>query len=128
MSANADVIAALERLRMLAPNWDGYGASAIDGAIIDAAQAWVKRLPMELGFTPHVVPMSTGRFELEWDHKDKLLQLEFSVDSIEYYKLCLQAGVEEMETFPITDMDKSVELIRWFVTRTPMGKEATPDA
>ena len=42
------VHSALDSLRTLAPNWDGYGAPAIDTAVIDAAKSFVAKLPEDL--------------------------------------------------------------------------------
>jgi hypothetical protein len=81
----AEIQSALDSLRALAPNWDGYGAPTIDSAVIDAAKAFVAKLPADLVFPPCVVRMANGTLQLEWHRGPKSLELEFeSPSSIRY--------------------------------------------
>ena len=96
-----DVQSALDSLRTLAPNWDGYGAPVIDPAVIDAAKSFIARLPENLVSRPHVVPMSNGTLQLEWHDGPKSLELEFeSPSSIRYLQWHPEQGVEEEDAFP----------------------------
>jgi hypothetical protein len=72
-----DVQAAIESLRALAPNWDGYGAPAIDADVIEAAKAFIAKLAENVASRPLVVPMSNGTLQLEWHDGPKSLELEF---------------------------------------------------
>ncbi len=111
--------AALDALRMLAPNWDGYGAPAIDAAVIDAAKSFISRLPESLVSRPRVVPMSNGTLQLEWHDGPKSLELEFeSPSSIRYLQWHPEQGVEEEDSFPASRVDTAVGLIRWFLNGT----------
>ena len=74
-----EALADIERLRRLAPNWDGYGAPVIDPAIIDAAKSFVASLPATCLIPPRVVPMSSGALQLEWHDGPKSLELEFEI-------------------------------------------------
>jgi hypothetical protein len=113
-----EVRADIERLRHLDPNWDGYGAPAIDPAIIDAAKSFVASLPATCLIPPHVVPTSSGALQLEWHDGPKSLELEFeSPDSIRYLQWHPQANVEREESFPMRDKSKSAALIEWFMSR-----------
>ena len=112
--AQADI----ERLRRLDPNWDGYGAPAIDPAIIDVARSFVASLPATCRIPPRVVPMSSGALQLEWHDGPRSLELEFeSPDSIRYLQWHPQANVEREEILLIRDKSKFAALIEWFMSR-----------
>ena len=111
------VQADIESLRRLPPNWDGYGAPRIDPKVIEAAKSFITRLPENLAFRPHVVPMSNGSIQLEWHEGPKSLELEFeSHRQIRYLQWQPEAGIEEEKSFPIKDVDTAADLIRWFMT------------
>ncbi len=111
------VQAALDSLRTLVPNWDGYGASAIDPAVIDAAKSLIAKLPADLVHQPQVVPISNGTLQMEWHDGPKSLELEFeSPSSIRYLKWHPEQGVEEEDSFPVTNVETAVDLIGWFLT------------
>jgi hypothetical protein len=113
------VQSALDSLRTLAPNWDGYGAPAIDPAVIEAAKSFFAKLPENLAYQPHLVPMSNGTLQLEWHDGPKSLELEFeSASSIRYLQWHPDQGVEEEDRFPATNVETAVDLIRWFMTGT----------
>jgi hypothetical protein len=52
------------------PNWDGYGAQAIEAATVEAARSFVAMLPPTLG-TPDVAPGADGTIGLEWVSLDR---------------------------------------------------------
>jgi hypothetical protein len=109
-----EVLAALESLRALTPNWDGYGAPAIDHAVIAAAKTFIASLPVSAVFHPKVVPMSNGMLQLEWHVGPRSLELEFESPSwIRYLQWQPERGIEEEDSFPVTNVDTAVELIRW---------------
>lgn len=57
---------ALGRLMMLQPNWDSYGARAVDaGCVWDALQLLTRALS-DASPTPAVVPTNKGWVQLEW--------------------------------------------------------------
>jgi hypothetical protein len=111
----AEIQSALDSLRALAPNWDGYGAPTIDPAVIDAAKAFVAKLPADLVFPPCVVPMANGTLQLEWHRGPKSLELEFeSPSSIRYLQWHPEQGIEHENSFPVTKVESAIDLIRWF--------------
>jgi hypothetical protein len=112
------VQADIRALGELAPNWDGYGAPAIDPAAIEAAAAFVAKLPGDLAARqPRVVPTANGMLQLEWHAGARSLELEFeSPHSIRYLQWNPDEGVEEEDSFPATDVETAVDLIRWFMT------------
>jgi len=111
------VQSALDSLRTLAPNWDGYGAPAIDSAVIEAAKSLIAKLPENLVCQPRVVPTSNGTLQQEWHAGPKSLELEFeSPFSIRYLQWHPEQGIEEEDSFPVTSVETAVDLIRWFLT------------
>jgi hypothetical protein len=114
-----EVQSALDSLRALAPNWDGYGAPPIDPAVIDAAKMFVANLPDKQSPRPRVVPMSNGTLQLEWHHGSKSLELEFeSASSIRYLQWHPEQQIEEEDSFSNADIEKAMRLIRWFRAET----------
>jgi hypothetical protein len=63
----------VEHLRDLKPDWDTYGAPAIDPDAIRRAEAFVEMVTKS---TPRLVPMSSGGVDVEFD---TLRGMEFSV-------------------------------------------------
>ncbi len=111
-----DLEADLRSLGEFSPDWDGYGAPAIDPAVIAAVRSFVARLPHGLAPRPRVVPMSSGTVQLEWHESPRSLEMEFeSPDSIRYLRWHPEEGIEEEQSFPAEDVDLAVELIRWLV-------------
>jgi hypothetical protein len=111
-----DIEVDLRALGELAPNWDGYGAPAIDPAAIAAVRSFVARLPRGLAPRPRVVPMSNGMVQLEWHAGPRSLELEFEApDSIRYLRWHPEEGIEDEDSFPAAEVDIAVDLIRWFV-------------
>ncbi len=111
------VQADIESLRALPRDWDGYGAPVIAPTLIEAAKSFVASLPPKLAYRPRVVPGSNGNLQLEWHDGPKSLELEFeSPETIRYLRWYPEAGMEEEDSFSVTDIDKAVDLIRWFMT------------
>jgi hypothetical protein len=110
------VQADLDSLRVLNPNWDGYGAPAIDPAIIEAARSFLATLPLGSIPRPQVVPLSNGALQLEWHAGPKSLELEFETPaSIRYLQWDSQAILENEDCFAPEDVSKAMTLIDWFV-------------
>ena len=111
------VQSALDSLRTLAPNWDGYGAPTIDSEVIDAAKAFVAKLPASLVPPPCVVPMANGTLQLEWHQGPKSLEMEFeSPSSIRYLPWHPEQGIEAEDSFQVTNVETAMDLIRWFAS------------
>jgi len=68
----------LEDLEALKPNWDSYGAAAIDPACIVRAREVEQLLDSFTMGPPSIVPTSSGGVQLEW-HKHGL-DLEFTIE------------------------------------------------
>jgi hypothetical protein len=112
----AGVQADIEALRGLTPNWDGYGAPAIDPEVIQAAKQFIARLPMNLAFRPQVVPTSNGSLQLEWHQGEKSLELEFeSPRSIRYLQWNPAKGEEAEDSIAVKETERASDLIHWFM-------------
>jgi hypothetical protein len=108
----------LDELSRLQPNWDGYGAPTIDPRILAATRTFVRSLPAPLALHPRIVPLSPGNLQFEWHAGTKILELEFEDPrTIHYLQWNPEHGVEEEDTFPVTDIDRAVDLIQWFLSR-----------
>jgi len=113
------VSAEIAELKCLNNGWDGYGAPPINREIIAAACRLIRNLPESLAYRPRVVPMSTGNLQLEWHAGQKLLELEFeSAQAVHFLQWDPDRDVEEEGVFPVTDEEKAVELIQWFMSGT----------
>lgn len=113
----AGTISEIDELRQLDVNWDGYGAAPIDESIIEAARQFVGSLPPDLVVPPQVVPMTRGRLQLEWHRGSRSLELEFeSADEIHYLKWDSETREQEEEIISISERDKAVDLIEWFLS------------
>lgn len=109
------VDAKIDRLAVLEPNWDGYGAPAINRGIIDAARQLIGRLASYTTVQPLVVPMSNGAVQLEWHRGQKILELEIEdPTTIHYLKWDPTTGIQEEDVFPIGNIVKAASLIEWF--------------
>ena len=106
----------LDRLAALGPNWDREGAPAIDRGIIEAARAFVARLPKNCATIPSVVPSAAGTLQFEWNTDSRSLELEIETPSrIHYLKWHPEEGIEDEDLFDIHDTEQAVFLIRWFM-------------
>jgi hypothetical protein len=116
-SALRAVLWELDELARLRPNWDGDGAPAMEPGIIAGARTFIRGLCKQFGYRPHVVPMSSGKLQFVWYHGLKALELEFeSPQIIRMLQGHSAAGFDNETAFPITDVDRAVDLIRCFMS------------
>lgn len=107
--------ARIDRLAALEPNWDGYGAPALDRDILFAAKQFIGWLATYTTAQPLVVPMSSGALQLEWHQGQKILELEIEdPTTIHYLQWDPATATEEEGVFPIGDTAKAASLIDWF--------------
>ena len=107
--------ATIDRLAALEPNWDSYGAPALDRDIVDTAREFIGRLASYITAQPLVVPMSSGALQFEWHQGQKILELEFEDRAtVHYLKWDPAAGIQEEDVFPVGDTAKAISLINWF--------------
>jgi hypothetical protein len=105
----------LDRLAALPANWDGQGAVAIDGAVLQAARDLIGELPAFLTTVPAVVPLANGRLQFEWHEGSRSLELEFEdADNLHFLKWHPSEGIEDEGVYSADDLDRTIALIRWF--------------
>jgi hypothetical protein len=115
----AQALGALEALKGLPPDWNGYGAIPIDRGVIGAAEDFIRSLPGDIATTPTVVPMTRGRLQFEWHRGNRSLELEFeSSDRLHYLKWDSDAGVEQEEILSAGDTGAVLALLRWFASES----------
>lgn len=77
-SAEDRVKARLNELRSLSVDWDGYGAAAPIGEVVDAVEQFCRR---SISIPNTVInPTCDGGIQLEWLNGSKRLEIEFSPD------------------------------------------------
>lgn len=71
--AVTDPIKRLDHFSLLEPNWDSYGAAAVDPAVVELMRRaiWAFQVP------PTVVPTNSGGIQLEWH--TKTLDIELAI-------------------------------------------------
>ena len=69
--------AQLKELLQLEPNWDTYGALAIDPKYVAAALKFILTIVPDAAPAPAVVPTSRGGVQLEWYMTGLVLEIEF---------------------------------------------------
>jgi hypothetical protein len=81
------IVADLERLRNLEPDWDGQGSLPVDSANIERADVWIREMRGWQNALPptRVLPGTTGEIVLEWCTESLHLAAEISTpDRVEW--------------------------------------------
>lgn len=108
-------LAALDNLKTLPQNWDGYTAIPIDTRVIRAAKEFILALVGDNVPTPAVVPMTMGRLQFEWHQGNRSLEIEFETsDQIRFLKWDSDVNIEEEDVISVTNTDTIHDLLRWF--------------
>ena len=103
----------LNRIADFAPDWDGYGAKALDSSIYRSVMRWMIEWSAELGGC-HLVATSRGGIQLEWHEGGRILELEFvDADTIEYLKWWPAGSVESEGSIDPSDDGACGELLGW---------------
>lgn len=106
----------LADLSELQRGWDSDEAPPIDREAIDAARDFIASLPQHVATRPMVVPLSSGKVQLEWHHGRQVLELEFeSSETVHYLQWDPGNQIEEENVIPASQRDELVSLIRWFM-------------
>jgi hypothetical protein len=107
----------------LSEDWDSYGGKVIERRCIDSAVKFLKyliELQDRIGISvpvPFVSPLSSGGIQIEWEEKERYLELNFLPESpeIEYFvsdrtnagELSLEGLMKSIKNFD--------ELLLWFI-------------
>jgi hypothetical protein len=84
-------------LLTLPPNWDSYGAGAIDPKVIHYAMNVMNGLLGSSSPAPRVVPLSSGGVQLEWHRQGVDLEVVFDPIEQPYFYLRNRVNGEELE-------------------------------
>jgi len=107
----------IDKLSLLPPNWDGYGAPAIDLGVIASAKIFIASLAENLASRPLVVPTPNGTLQLEWHHGERSEEIEFeSARCIRFLQWDPSKGVEEEDTISVGEIERAEDLIHWFMS------------
>ena len=105
--------AKLEGFKDLKHNWDSYGGLPIKLEIIKAAHEFLDNMPADFVF-PYVQPTGDGTVGFEWDTGNGRLELEIETpETVGFVKLDNMGGNDDDGTYPIVDLARTLELIRW---------------
>jgi hypothetical protein len=105
----------LNRFEKLESNWDGYGASPINPAVIQEVRDLIPKIVGHIDEAPVVVPTSRGCVQLEWHRGTRSLELEFESHAmIHYLKWDPTAGIEQEDLVTIYEEGKIQSLLDWF--------------
>lgn len=81
-----EIIPQIVELLRLEPNWDSYGACAIDVRTVMSAIRVISILMRKDTPNPSVIPTSRGGIQFQWELGSKYLEIEvFPPDKIEAY-------------------------------------------
>ncbi|MCF7954683.1 MAG: hypothetical protein K9M75_02665 [Phycisphaerae bacterium] len=107
------VVGDIDELAKLPRNWDSYGSPEIPKDIIITAKRFINLLEYTPIEPPHVVPISGGGMQFEWQIGERELEIEF-VDSenISYLKVNNEEPIDESQ-IKSSDVIAIQGLIRW---------------
>jgi len=97
----------------LETNWDGYGSPPIAPAVIEASVGLLSRFGLSGDDlpAPRIVPVSGGALQIEFEVRDKILEVEILPDrSIE---LLVKQGLEENEAHLTGPLFNVEGIARW---------------
>jgi hypothetical protein len=104
----------LSQLLTLAPNWDSYGAQALDPQHALAALCLLGRVMHNDSPPPSVVPTSRGSVQLEWHTNG--VDLEISVLAPNEFHVQYESAEESWERNLISDLSLLRSVISQFST------------
>jgi hypothetical protein len=84
-------------LLALPPNWDSYGAGAIDLKVVHDAMNVINGLLGPTSPAPRVVPLSSGGLQLEWHRQGVDLEVVFDQDEEPFFYYRNRATGDESE-------------------------------
>jgi hypothetical protein len=105
----------LNRFEKLESNWDGYGASPINPAVIQEVRDLIPKIEGHIDEAPVIVPTPKGCVQLEWHRGTRSLELEFESHAmIHYLRWDPTAGIEHEDFVTIYEEGKIQKLLEWF--------------
>jgi hypothetical protein len=112
-SALADVA----RIADLPHNWDGHGSPVLGAKEREHVTKLLSSIDNADLPAPNIVPISGGGIQIEWQHNGRELELEIEAGSEDLIFLKVyQDGTTEENVYPITDLDRTKELLNWLLS------------
>lgn len=75
-----DTLRKFDQLVDLPPNWDGYGARAVDPALLKEVLRVLLEVVPPTASSPYVVPSPAGGVQVEWHEPAGDIEIEFKLD------------------------------------------------
>lgn len=113
-----NLIADIDKLKKLQPGWDGQSAKPVNGLILEKSKDIVTSLADAIKFSPKVVPMAGGNFQLEFSSNktNKELEIEFTdVDTITYLMWDSATGFSEEKSVGTNEIAKIRWCLNWLI-------------
>lgn len=109
-----DSLETVRRLGDMADGWDGYGGPAIAVKATMAMKYLLSLVSLQRVLPPHIAPVSGGGLQLEWDYRNRSLELEIRPSgNLEY----LVTDGEQMNSGAILNWNRDLPLlIDWLRT------------
>lgn len=110
-----NVIVRLRSFLLLPKAWDSYSARPISQPAISAAISFLASTANQLAkkgivlLPPFAAPLSTGAVQLEWEHGDRFLELEFQ----DKKKIRCLRGAGQIEIDCLLSRSEAYEFVRW---------------
>lgn len=109
--------ARLDELKSLQADWNGYRATPISLAAIEAAKQVATNLWRNGEPAPEIVPMTQGRLQFEWNAGPKSLELEFGEDAqVHYLKFDSDHDLADEGSLSLNQSVEIRQLLDWFLT------------
>lgn len=103
----------LDELSTLPTDWDSYGSPKISNELINVAKMFLRQLEYDFIDAPHVVPISGGGVQFEWQIGERELELEFmDAETIGCLKVRSDEPIEESQ-FNRNNLRAAQNAIQW---------------
>lgn len=104
----------IEELRALKPDWDSYGALAVNRVSLERAKAFIRAIPWDEGLPePSPTASGVGNVCFCWAEKTFSMDLEILPDgTLDYYWCPEPDDLDNDRSSSTKDVDKIVELLR----------------
>lgn len=103
----------LDELSTLPTDWDSYGSPKVSNELINVAKMFLSQLKYDFIDAPHVVPISGGGVQFEWQIGERELELEFmDAETIGCLKVRNDEPIEESQ-FNRNNLQAAQKAIQW---------------
>jgi len=104
----------IEETALLPLNWDGYGSPPPGMQELQCAKVILGLIEYENFPQPHIVPISGGGIQLEWQYRGRELELEIvSKLGIILFLRVHEDGTTEEDSYPLAAIEITRKLLRW---------------